>query len=84
MKWAGWGSHFLALTGDESSDEEGKDQVKESSRLGGDGKFLNNALLAGFSVDEVRRVKVLATDVVLLVFGLVDCGPGQVRQRCHC
>lgn len=79
VKWAGWGSHFWALAGDESSDEEGEDQGKESPGSGGGGKFLNDALLVGFSVDEVRRAEVLATDVVLPVFGSVDCGPGQVR-----
>lgn len=72
-----YGSCFWALQGEESSDEE---EGEVTSCASGTSilasEFLHEALLAGFSVDQVRREEALSADGVSSSFGSVSLGAG--------
>ncbi|KAF8686225.1 hypothetical protein HU200_043607 [Digitaria exilis] len=75
------GSRFWPLANEVSSDEEEMDS-KGGSVLDSDSdsEFVGDALMAGFSTDDLRRAEALATNVVSPSFGSVGCGAGQIKH----
>lgn len=79
LRKEGGGSRFWVLQdGDISEDEEDNVSSSSSGKSISDSDFLCEALLAGFSGDEVRRAETLAKDGSSPSFGSVNVGAGQV------
>ncbi|RLN23396.1 hypothetical protein C2845_PM07G35170 [Panicum miliaceum] len=78
------GSRFWALSGEESSEEE-ESAGEEASHASGESisssDFIRDALLAGFSVDEVRGAEALATNGISPRFGSVSGGAGHAKHH---
>ncbi|RLN34226.1 hypothetical protein C2845_PM03G30090 [Panicum miliaceum] len=78
------GSRFWALRDDESSDEEASREDGDSYVSGEsitDSEFMRDAVLAGYSVDEIRQAEALSTNAVSPSFGSVSCDADQVKHR---
>ncbi|RLN05047.1 hypothetical protein C2845_PM13G11080 [Panicum miliaceum] len=70
----GDGGRFWALQDEGSSDGEDAEGKTPPEAAGeSDSEFLHDCLMAGYSVDEIRRAEALAS-VVSPGFGSVDCG----------
>lgn len=55
------------------SEDEGEGEGERSPEPGGDGHFARDALLAGFSIDDLKRAEALATNDSP-TFGSADVG----------
>lgn len=82
----GSGSRFWILQEEEDSDDEGAGEpdfpmpASESGESIPDAEILRDAMRAGYSIDEVRRAEILATNEVPPGFVSVDRGAGHVSH----